>query len=165
MVIYRCCWHPRNHGHAKLLGIKSWGGRGLLFHDALCTKCAPRIHPDVRAKLGLEVVTWRSRAVLAAIILVLSTVVGLMCVRPTEVSRQDGAATMRMRLVEAGEVGPEVTSVRPTSSGRPRRSRVSRAASSPTDRTIRLHHDARRPIHGFSDHRSPVHEVRVYQAP
>jgi hypothetical protein len=55
MVILRCAWHPRNYGRAKLLGVSSWRGLELSFKDGLCKNCATRIHPDVRAQIGLAV--------------------------------------------------------------------------------------------------------------
>jgi hypothetical protein len=56
MRISRCAWHPRNFGHAKLLGIR-WRGRGVAFTGGLCDKCAARIHPAVRPMVvrGVEV--------------------------------------------------------------------------------------------------------------
>lgn len=55
MRISRCAWHPRNYGHAKLLGVRSWRGRGIAFTAGLCDKCAARIHPAVRPMVIREV--------------------------------------------------------------------------------------------------------------
>ena len=47
VLISRCAWHDRNYGHAKLLGVSTWRGRGIAFTNGLCSRCAARINPAV----------------------------------------------------------------------------------------------------------------------
>jgi hypothetical protein len=42
MRISRCVWHPRNFGHAKLLGVSDWRGLRIGFAERICKKCAAR---------------------------------------------------------------------------------------------------------------------------
>jgi hypothetical protein len=43
VLIARCAWHPRNFGHAKLLGVSRWSGVRIQFTDGICRKCAARV--------------------------------------------------------------------------------------------------------------------------
>lgn len=42
----RCAWHPRYHGHPRLLGVASWRGLSVHFTDGICPTCATRVTSD-----------------------------------------------------------------------------------------------------------------------
>jgi len=85
VLISRCVWHPRNYGHAKLLGVSSWRGRGVAFTDGLCDKCAVRIHPGVRPMVvrGVEVPKPGCTAIVVVVSAVTMTTGLVLVARPT----------------------------------------------------------------------------------
>jgi hypothetical protein len=150
MVILRCAWHPRNYGRAKWLGIRSWHGRGVVFKDALCKRCAPRIHPDVRARIGLEVPRQGCTAGLLALLLALSTAIAVVArpatdLRLGDVTPPDATSTGLTRPVEAGELKRPARRTKPVSHVRVRtpivRRAVSHGDSTIAPATVRTSHD------------------------
>ena len=120
MVILRCRWHPRNYGRAKLLGVSNWRGLELSFKDALCLKCAERIHPDVRAKVGLEVPRRGCAAEILVLLLVLSTGIVATALSPDDVRLTDSRPLrvppdMPSRVVPAGDAARSIV-LRPVTS-------------------------------------------------
>ena len=86
MRISRCVWHPRNYGHAKLLGVNIWRGRGFAFTAGLCDKCAVRIHPAIRSQVvrGVELPKRGCRAIVVVVSVYAVMMTGLLLVaRPT----------------------------------------------------------------------------------
>jgi len=85
MRISRCAWHPRNFGHAKLLGVRSWRGLGVAFTPGLCDKCAARIHPAVRPMVvrGVEVPKPGCTAIVVGVSAVMMTTGLVLVARPT----------------------------------------------------------------------------------
>jgi hypothetical protein len=84
VLISRCVWHSRNHGHGKLLGVVRWRGRGVGLVDGLCDRCAQRIHPAVRPQVtrGGAVPRYGATLGLAAVAIAVMTALLLMA-RPT----------------------------------------------------------------------------------
>lgn len=46
MLLRRCAWHRRYHGHVKFLGVAKWRGLGLSFSDGMCTDCSARARAE-----------------------------------------------------------------------------------------------------------------------
>jgi hypothetical protein len=129
MVIFRCAWHPRNYGRAKLLGIKSLGGRGLRFTDALCTRCAARIHPEVRTRLGLEVPRHGCAATIGVVLVPVLATAAIGFVHPTTGSlpltspRGQVASPALARPAPAADAGRTIVAALATSRSGPSASR------------------------------------------
>ena len=51
MLLNRCAWHPRYHGHPLVEGVASWSGWGVNFTDGICADCAARFRVENRAFL------------------------------------------------------------------------------------------------------------------
>jgi hypothetical protein len=160
MRISRCVWHPRNYGHAKLLGVSSWRGRGVAFTAGLCDKCAARIHPAARPN-GVRGVDVPKHGRTAAIVVVLLAVMtGLVLVvrpasdvpsrempppgvasRPQEAPLPHEAPPRRLMsstLPRPGRVTQPTHPESPAPAGRVSRARASRPTESSTPRTGRL---------------------------
>jgi hypothetical protein len=164
MVILRCAWHPRNYGRPKLLGIKTWRGPGLTVKDALCRKCAARIHPDVRARFGLDVPKPGCGVEVAILVLLAGTMaIGSLArpardtlpvdLTPRRVAPSVVAPSVAIRSAdEAGDRGDATLAEVAVSRARVARPRVGRAVFDPS---------ARAPIATLRHHRPPV----IQQAP
>jgi hypothetical protein len=46
MLLRRCAWHRRYHGHVKFLGVAKWRGLGLSFSDGMCADCSARARAE-----------------------------------------------------------------------------------------------------------------------
>ena len=46
MFVRRCAWHRKYNGHAKFLGVSSWGGWGITFSDGMCRDCAAKARAE-----------------------------------------------------------------------------------------------------------------------
>jgi hypothetical protein len=125
MLISRCAWHPRNYGHAKLMGVASWRGLRIGFTDGICRKCAARVRaPGRRVDTGRDSVRRGGGRASAAGVAALAVLTGLvLAAQPANEGAGRVADTADLLPRAAARAGHDTTGAGPP---RPARARAPR---------------------------------------
>jgi hypothetical protein len=109
-LIARCAWHPRNNGHAKLLGVSSWRERGNSFTDGARAKCAGRMYPAVHPPGIFLRAAISKRSPVAAVVVAFAIMIGMvLATRPISDVRAPELLTNRTPLAPHGLPSTRVT--------------------------------------------------------